>query len=87
MIKSHAHAAICTDSRPFGRRITMDALSLVSSVHRTAGQLLLALTHRVAMRRIERFSDHRLHDIGFEREWDGSVIPLAGHPSSRAATL
>jgi len=60
MIKSHANAAICTDSRSFEPTIRMDASSLFSSVRRTAGRLLLALTHRMAMRRIERFSEHRL---------------------------
>ncbi|MBY5903831.1 DUF1127 domain-containing protein [Rhizobium leguminosarum] len=39
-----------------------------------AKSLLLAFRYRLATRRIQRFSDHRLHDIGFERDWDGSVI-------------
>jgi len=29
---------------------------------------------RHTLRRVARFSDHRLHDIGFERDWDGSLL-------------
>jgi hypothetical protein len=28
------------------------------------------------MQRIARFPDDRLRDIGFERDWDGSVIAV-----------
>lgn len=33
-----------------------------------------AIGRRRALRRVARFSDHRLHDIGFERDWDGSIL-------------
>jgi hypothetical protein len=42
--------------------------------------LVAAIDHRLAMKRIERFSDRRLQDIGFERDWDGSVIPVTPDP-------
>jgi hypothetical protein len=29
------------------------------------------------MRTFDRFSDRRLRDLGFERDWDGTVIPIA----------
>ena len=29
---------------------------------------------RRMLRRVARFSDHRLHDVGFERDWDGSIL-------------
>ena len=29
--------------------------------------------HR-ALRRVARLSDHRLQDIGLERDWDGSIL-------------
>jgi uncharacterized protein YjiS (DUF1127 family) len=32
------------------------------------------LRDRLATRRFERFSNHLLRDIGFERDWDGSII-------------
>lgn len=38
------------------------------------GWLIAAIGHRWEMRRLERFSDHALQDIGFERDWDGTVI-------------
>jgi hypothetical protein len=31
--------------------------------------------HRRTMHRISRLSDHRLDDIGFERDWDGAILP------------
>ena len=34
------------------------------------------LQYRQAMKRFARFSDHGLQDVGFEREWDGSIQPL-----------
>lgn len=29
---------------------------------------------RRMLRRVSRFSNHRLHDVGFERDWDGSIL-------------
>ncbi|MER8445202.1 DUF1127 domain-containing protein [Mesorhizobium sp. M1066] len=29
---------------------------------------------RRMLRRVSRFSNQRLHDIGFERDWDGSIL-------------
>jgi uncharacterized protein YjiS (DUF1127 family) len=39
-----------------------------------AADLISVFRHRLELDRIDRFSDHRLHDIGFERDWDGSLI-------------
>lgn len=36
--------------------------------------LLSAFRNHLAAQRIERFSDHRLDDIGFERDWDRTII-------------
>ncbi|RUW63319.1 DUF1127 domain-containing protein [Mesorhizobium sp. M7A.F.Ca.US.008.03.1.1] len=33
-----------------------------------------AVERRRALRRVSRFSDHRLHDIGLERDWDGAIL-------------
>jgi hypothetical protein len=33
-----------------------------------------AFERRRALRRISRLSDRRLHDIGLERDWDGSIL-------------
>ena len=41
---------------------------------RIAG-LIAEVRRRRTLRNLDRFADRRLHDIGFERDWDGSVIP------------
>ncbi|MCG7504772.1 hypothetical protein [Mesorhizobium retamae] len=41
-----------------------------------ANDLFVKLHDRQAMKRLERFSGHRLQDVGFQREWDGSIQPL-----------
>ena len=33
-----------------------------------------AFERRRTLRRLSRLSDRRLRDIGFERDWDGSVL-------------
>ncbi|MBZ9756314.1 DUF1127 domain-containing protein [Mesorhizobium sp. ESP6-5] len=33
-----------------------------------------AFERRRTLRRISRLSDRRLHDIGLERDWDGSIL-------------
>ncbi len=40
-----------------------------------ANDLLDKLQHRQTMKRFERFSDHSLQDVGFERDWDNSIQP------------
>jgi len=37
-------------------------------------RLVAGIRHRWTMGYLARFSNHRLHDIGFERDWDGSLI-------------
>jgi hypothetical protein len=41
-----------------------------------AHDLLVKLQHRRATKRFERFSAHRLQDLGFEQDWDGSIQPF-----------
>ncbi|MEZ5777725.1 MAG: hypothetical protein R3E44_05120 [Paracoccaceae bacterium] len=43
-------------------------------------RMAAAFERRLMMRRIARFSDHRLQDIGFERDWDGSINPVTPDP-------
>lgn len=40
-----------------------------------ANDLLGKLQHHQTMKRFEHFSDHRLQDVGFERDWDNSIQP------------
>jgi hypothetical protein len=51
--------------RPF--RPVIDVLS------GTAGRIIAAGSRRRTERLIARFSTRQLEDIGFERDWDGSV--------------
>ena len=42
----------------------------------TARDLFVKLQHRQTMKRFEHFSGHGFQDVGFEREWNGSIQPL-----------
>jgi uncharacterized protein YjiS (DUF1127 family) len=47
---------------------------MMAFVHRKAAGLPSMFRDRLEFHRMKRFSDHRLRDIGFERDWDGSLI-------------
>jgi len=51
--------------------------ALRTAVTAFATRLGTGIQHRWTMRTLDRFSDRRLHDLGFERDWDGTVIPIA----------
>jgi hypothetical protein len=68
----------CDRVTPASQRTPMDAVvSLCLSAADLATRLFAGLQHRWTMQRIVRFSDHRLQDMGFERDWDGSIIRQA----------
>jgi hypothetical protein len=46
---------------------------VVDVLNGMAGRILASSSRRRTERLIARFSIHRLEDIGFERDWDGSV--------------
>lgn len=72
----HAYMGACDPMAPASRRTPMDAIEpLRVSAADLAARLFAGLQHRRTMHRIARFSDHRLQDIGFERDWDGSILP------------
>ena len=50
--------------------------SLGHAARARVASLVAAFRHRLAMERIARFSDERLQDVGFERDWDGSINPV-----------
>ncbi|WP_223216469.1 hypothetical protein [Rhizobium mesosinicum] len=57
---------------------------LCAMVTGQAARLFAGIRRRWTMRHIARFSTHRLQDIGFERDWDGSLMQIsngrvAGH--------
>ena len=39
------------------------------------GSLYEAFMHRRTMMRFSRYSDHLLDDLGYERDWDRTIIP------------
>ncbi|RWC25089.1 DUF1127 domain-containing protein [Mesorhizobium sp.] len=51
---------------------TLESISAVLSG--LALRTSAAVERRRTLRRIARFPNHRLHDIGLERDWDGSVL-------------
>ncbi|SOC82894.1 hypothetical protein SAMN05421890_1316 [Ensifer adhaerens] len=50
-------------------------VALADATRSQIDYFVAAVRHRAEMRRLERFSNHTLQDIGFERDWDGTVIP------------
>lgn len=76
MSNIHAYLQPCHQMAPASERTPLDAIeSLRIAVTETAARLFAGFQHRRTMQRIARFSDHRLQDMGFERDWDGAVIP------------
>jgi hypothetical protein len=73
----HAYPDAVDGLVPASARLPMVAIEpLRIAVTGQAARLFAGLQHRRTMRRIAGFSDHRLQDMGFERDWDGSVIPM-----------
>lgn len=66
-------------------RSSMDAFgSMRDAPTDLAARLLARFRHSWTTRGIARFSDRRLRDMGFERDWDGSIIPIVdGQEGSR----
>lgn len=58
----------------FGRSVVRTSIRVLDSGRSLTISAALAVRHRADMQRISRFSDHTLQDIGFERDWDGTVI-------------
>ena len=75
MSTTHASLHACDQFEPVSERPFIAAIeSLRIAVAGRAADLFAGFQHRRTMDRIARLSDHRLHDMGFERDWDGSVL-------------
>jgi hypothetical protein len=77
MTNTHAYMAFRNPiqvalQRPLAEAVT----SLRSKATSIASRLAAGFHHRRMMKRFERFSDHDLQDVGFERDWDGSLLPI-----------
>lgn len=73
----HATLNACNHADMPRIRSPLEAFDLLRRVAPAfAARLGNSLRHRWTMRRLDHFSDRRLHDLGFERDWDGTVIPI-----------
>ena len=78
----HAFDDMCAPATPASPRLSGATIaSLRTLVTRQAARLAASIQHRRTIARFSHFSAHRLHDIGFERDWDGSIIPRR-HPAT-----
>jgi hypothetical protein len=75
MTNAHAYFEAREHVEPALTRIFAALGSLRAAAADLSIHLLAGLQHRWTMHQISRFSDHRLQDLGFERDWDGSVLP------------
>ncbi|AZO53756.1 MAG: DUF1127 domain-containing protein [Mesorhizobium sp.] len=48
--------------------------SITAVVSGLAVRSAAAFERRRTLRKVTRLSDRRLHDIGLERDWDGSIL-------------
>ncbi|HEV2503707.1 MAG TPA: hypothetical protein VGV39_11565 [Mesorhizobium sp.] len=66
-----------TNPQPTVSADLADAIAaLRNRLSAAANDLAVKLQHRRTMKRFERFSGHGLQDVGFERDWDGSIQPF-----------
>ena len=85
MTVTFAHNVDCRLTTPGSARLPTVPVDLFCAVViGQAAQLFASVRRRWTMRHIARFSTHRLQDIGFERDWDGSLMQIsngrvAGH--------
>lgn len=78
MSNTHTSTAECGLTFSFHSMIGTRLSTLLSATTGISRRMRFFLCQRMASRRVERFSDHRPRDIGFERNWDGSVIARYG---------
>jgi hypothetical protein len=75
---SNLHA--CADDGTILPRLPAQRLAgAIETLRMTATRMVSGLVRAVqdlrTPSRISRYSDHLLRDIGFERDWDGSILP------------
>jgi uncharacterized protein YjiS (DUF1127 family) len=75
MTISHSYNETCGRASPMSALLPTRAFeTLRMAIIEPAARLFARIQYRWTMRRFARFSTHRLQDIGFERDWDGSII-------------
>lgn len=79
----HAYTEMVDRAAPASIGLPIAAIkSALTMIARRTACLVAHVQHMWAMRLVTRFSAHRLRDIGFERDWDGSLIRADGGPVS-----
>lgn len=76
---SNIHAIADTSSHQGPAFITTAlkmAAALRATIHTLALRIVASIEQRFLRRRLTRLSDHMLRDLGFERDWDGSIRSL-----------
>ena len=77
MTNTHAFATVRTPLQAAVQRQFADVITSVRLAAATFTRKAIdSIQHRKVMKRFERFSDHDLQDVGFERDWDGSLLPI-----------
>lgn len=66
----HAYAEDCTRIETLPTQRLAEAFAAMQA---GAARLVTRWQDRRTLQRLERVSDHDLADMGFERDWDGSV--------------
>lgn len=78
-MSTYATLHTCTPVEITRVRSPLEAFNaLLNTATHVAARVGADIQHRWTMRTLDRFSDLRLRDLGFERDWDGRVIPIVG---------
>lgn len=72
---SNIHATADTSSHQ-SPAFTTAVESLRATIQTLALRIIASIEQRFLRRRLTRLSDHMLRDLGFERDWDGSIRSL-----------
>jgi hypothetical protein len=85
MSNAHAYMDPFDQAAPASARSLKDAIvSLRVSATDLVLRVATGFRYRRTMDGMSRLSDHRLRDMGFERDWDASILPIAtGQKASR----
>lgn len=77
MSNFHATADVRDHQIPsaFGTAVEV-AATLRATIRAFAMLMMVAIQQRFMERRLTRLSDHMLRDLGYERDWDGSIRSL-----------
>ncbi|KQW75838.1 hypothetical protein ASC89_23225 [Devosia sp. Root413D1] len=77
MSNYHTYADDCRAPAPSVQQVAGDAISLVrSAIHAVVSALRHARARRATEDRVTGFPAHLLADLGYERDWDGSIHPV-----------